>query len=216
MRDLEMRGAGDILGMRQHGQIAAVGFHLYTQLLGNAVRRLKRDSTVKGLPLAATTGDGQGDLEALMSAAVSVDLPIAASIPASYIADQDLRLRVYRRVADIHDESKLAEVAQELADRFGPLPPTVENLLFQLRVRILATRAGVTAVGSENGQLVLTTQPTDEVNQAFLGTKLGPGARTSKNRIWLGKAASVRGQGETWRDTLLTVLRQLGELNPAE
>ncbi len=215
MRDLEMRGAGDILGMRQHGHIAAVGFHLYTQLLGNAVRRLKRTNGGKGQPLAATTDEGAGDLAALMSAAVSVDLPIAASIPADYIEDQDLRLRVYRRLADIRDEAQLEAVTQELADRFGPLPSPVENLLFQLRVRILATRAGVTAIASENGQIVLTTQPTDEVNQADLGTKLGPGARTSKNRIWLGKSANPRGADAAWRDSLLNVLRQLQELAPA-
>jgi transcription-repair coupling factor (superfamily II helicase) len=154
-------------------------------------------------------------LEALSSAAVSVDLPIPASIPIFYIADQDLRLRVYRRLADIHDEARLVEVGRELADRFGPLPKPVENVLFQLRVRILARKAGVTAIASENGQIVLTTQPTSDLDRAYLGTRLGPGTRTSKNKIWLGKAASVRPGEDSWRDQLLEVLNQLGELNPA-
>ncbi|MCC7359339.1 MAG: transcription-repair coupling factor [Anaerolineales bacterium] len=216
MRDLEMRGAGDILGVRQHGHIAAVGFHLYTQLLGNAVRRLKAQTGLNGAPLAATTGQASdelaGELATLMSSAMAVDLPIAASLPAAYIADRDLRLRIYRRLAHTRAEALLAEAAQELAERFGPLPEPAENLLYQLRVKILATRAGVSAIGSENGQIVLTTQPVGEVDQAYLGLQLGPGARVSKNKVWLGRAANPRAPDAPWRAQLLEVLRQMARL----
>ncbi len=212
MRDLEMRGAGDILGVRQHGHIAAVGFHLYTQLLGNAVRRLKAAQARGGAPVAATTEETSGDLEALMSSAIAVDLPIAASLPSSYIGDRDLRLRIYRRLAHTHEESQLDEIAKELAERFGPLPESAQNLMFQLHVKILATDAGVSAIGSDNGQIVLTTQPVGEVDQAYLGLQLGPGARVSKNKVWLGRAANPRSADPTWRDQLLNVLRQMGKL----
>jgi len=212
MRDLEMRGAGDILGVRQHGHIASVGFHLYTQLLGNAVRRLKAQKATGGAPIAATTEDLSGDLEALMSSAIAVDLPIGASLPADYIADRDLRLRIYRRLAHTHNEAELAEVGRELAERFGPLPASAENLLFQLRVKILATAAGVSAIGSDNGQIVLTTQPVGEVDQAYLGLQLGAGARVSKNKVWLGRSANPRAPDPAWRDTLLSVLRQMAAL----
>jgi transcription-repair coupling factor (superfamily II helicase) len=143
---------------------------------------------------------------------VAVDLPIATSIPADYIADRELRLRIYRRLADLRTEDQLAEIARELAERFGPLPPPLDNLLYQLRIKILATRAGVTAVATENGQIVLTTQPIGELDQAYVGLKLGAGARTSKNRIWLGRAPNLRAPDAPWREQLVEVLRQLAEL----
>jgi transcription-repair coupling factor (superfamily II helicase) len=216
MRDLEMRGAGDILGARQHGHITAVGFHLYTRLLGDAVKHLRAQSPHgAALPLAQP-GDGlQIGLDVLSLAPVAVDLPIAASLPSDYIEERDLRLRIYRRLADIRSESQLEGVAQELAERFGPLPRPVHNLVFQLRVKILAGQAGVTAIGAENGQIVLTVPAMGELDQAFLGSKLGATARVSKNRVWLGRAADLRADDSPWRRQLLTVLRELGKVEPA-
>ena len=148
MRDLEMRGAGDILGARQHGHITAVGFHLYTRLLGDAVKQLRGPGRDGG---AAEPSSGmQFGLDNLTLPPVAVDLPISASLPSEYIEDRDLRLRIYRRVADIRGETQLEEVAQELAERFGPLPPPVQNLVFQLRVKILAVQAGVSAISTES------------------------------------------------------------------
>jgi transcription-repair coupling factor (superfamily II helicase) len=205
MRDLEMRGAGDLLGVRQSGQIAAVGFHLYTRLLGEAVRWLKAGSR-KVQPskpeevLAPLTSDlGQPDL-----GLVTVDLPLPTSIPADYVADKSLRLRLYRRLADLHDEASLDAVSAEFAERFGPLPAPVENLLYQLRVKIKALRAGVVSVGSESGQIVLTLPPLAERENYAVG-ELGPGVRVSRNKIWLPRAASER----DWREQVLSVLAQL-------
>jgi transcription-repair coupling factor (superfamily II helicase) len=195
MRDLEMRGAGDILGARQHGHIAAVGFHLYTRLLADAVRRLKRG------PTAGPEHDG---LEAITRAAVTVDLPISTAIPADYVPDQGLRLRIYRRLADITREEDIEAVAAELADRFGPLPLPVENLLYQLRVKILAGLAGVSGIGTENGQIVITAPGLSELDQAYLASQLGPDTRTSKSRIWLGR---IRDAG--WQERLVQALRAL-------
>jgi transcription-repair coupling factor (superfamily II helicase) len=216
MRDLEMRGAGDILGARQHGHITAVGFHLYTRLLGDAVKHLRAQSP-HGTPLpAAQPGDSlQLGLDTLSLPPVAVDLPIAASLPSDYIEERDLRLRIYRRLADIRSESQLEEVAQELGERFGPLPRPVQNLVFQLRVKILAGQAGVTAIGTENGQIVLTAPAMGELDQAFLGSKLGAGARVSKNRVWLGRAGDLRADDGPWRRQLLTVLRELDNVEPA-
>jgi len=217
MRDLEMRGAGDILGARQHGHITAVGFHLYTRLLGEAVKHLRAQSPqgVATLP-RAESGDGlQIGLDTLALPPVAVDLPISASLPSDYIEDRDLRLRIYRRLADIRGETQLEEVAQELAERFGPLPRPVQNLIFQLRIKILAVLAGVSAIGTENGQIVLTLPTLGEVDQAFLGSKLGPGARVSKNRAWLGRVAYLRDEDAPWRRQLTTILRELGNTEAA-
>jgi len=208
MRDLEMRGAGDLLGMRQSGQIAAVGFHLYTRLLGEAVRRLKsesRKSVVDGhakpsaieAPLALELTQTELGL-------VTVDLPLPTSIPAGYVPDKSLRLRLYRRLADLRDEAGLEAVSAEFAERFGPLPAPLENLIYQLRVKIKALRAGVASVGSESGQIVFTLPPLAERENYALG-ELGPGVRVSRNKIWLPRATN---EGD-WREQVLRVLEQL-------
>ena len=113
MRDLEMRGAGELLGTRQSGYIASVGFHLYTRLLAQAVNQYR----------LATGAKGPGDasvLDASLTIPTSVNLPLSIGIPDTYIPDQALRLKLYRRLADIHDEAALASIEMEFVDRFGP------------------------------------------------------------------------------------------------
>jgi len=211
MRDLEMRGAGDLLGRRQSGHISAVGFHLYTRLLTQAVKKLKiQDSSSKIQP-----GKGPLSLESWnLEFAVSVDLPLAASIPSDYVADRGLRLQLYRRLANLTDEDDVAAMGAELADRFGPLPRVVENLLYQLRVKIRAARAGVSAVASESGQIVLILPAREDGDYGGLVGNVGPGVRMSKNKIWLPppkgdlRRATTEREKE-WREQLLAVLAQL-------
>ena len=219
MRDLEMRGAGDILGIRQHGHIAAVGFHLYTRLLAEAVKRL-RNQNGHGAPAGADgeppAETGRGRLtEALLGAPVSVDLPVSAVIAADYIPDRALRLRIYRRLADLRSEDEIAAVSLELADRFGPLPATMENLLYQLQVKILAGRAGVSTIGSENGQIVLTVPGLPDMDTTDLFVGLGPDTRTSKNKIWLVRLTDVRAPQAPWRRQLLSLLRHIASVRTA-
>jgi transcription-repair coupling factor (superfamily II helicase) len=131
MRDLEIRGAGDLLGTRQHGHIQAVGFHLYTRLLADAVRQIRRIEASKrngGVPgEGARTESVFANLTQPISMPVNVDLPLAVGIPAAYIADQDLRLRLYRRIADLRDETEIDALVSEFEDRFGELPEMVER-----------------------------------------------------------------------------------------
>ncbi|HJS29870.1 MAG TPA: transcription-repair coupling factor, partial [Anaerolineales bacterium] len=105
MRDLEIRGAGDILGTRQHGHIAAVGFHLYTRLLADAVQRLQGS---REAPAALRTLAGE-----MHRPIINVDLPIPVGIPADYIEDQSLRLRLYRRLADIRALDEIDALSEE-------------------------------------------------------------------------------------------------------
>jgi transcription-repair coupling factor (superfamily II helicase) len=199
MRDLEMRGAGDILGSRQHGHIAAVGFHLYTRLLAQAVQRL-REEELPAVPQAA-----QGLWKALPGPAVAVELPLPSAIPEEYIPDRDLRLQIYRRLADLRAEQDLDALAGELGDRFGPAPSELENLLYQLQVKIRAARAGVEAISSENGQILIQLRVGGQDDFA----DLGPDVRWSKRGLWLGRA----GRPE-WRERLLILLQDLDRGRP--
>ncbi len=197
MRDLEMRGAGEILGTHQHGHIAAVGFHLYIRLLSQAVRRLKGGRAAPAvLP------------ETAESLAVSVDLPLPSTIPSAYVPDRSLRVQLYRRMAQIRSTAELDRIAAEFADRFGPLPEEVANLLFQLQVKLLAAQAGVESISAENGQLLLSVAPVEEP-QAL--PDLGPGLRKSRRGYWL-----ARGAQPEWRDRLVTALRALGQAHRRE
>jgi transcription-repair coupling factor (superfamily II helicase) len=206
MRDLEIRGAGELLGTRQSGHIQAVGFHLYTRLLADAVRQIRR--------LEAATKDGdrkeeKGKIEIAfasltqpISMPVNVDLPIAVGIPASYIADQDLRLRLYRRIADLRDETEIEALASEFKDRFGPLPEMLENLFYQMRVKLRAEAAGLAAVSWEGGQIVLRYPLNAEEKEGRRLPDLGSGIRGGKNAYWCTF-------GEEWEDQLLNILERL-------
>ncbi len=204
MRDLEMRGAGDLLGARQHGHISAVGFHLYTRLLAQAVQNLKLQTS--NFKSSNGTPFGVWNLEF----GVSVDLPIPATLPAEYIPDRNLRLKLYRRLADIKDEQGIADIAAELADRFGRMPKPVENLLYQIKVKILAQRAAVEAVASESGQIVLRSRlwETDEGREAAAAA-LGAAGRIGKGKAWLARLAE--GAAKSWKEQLVESLEQLAQ-----
>jgi transcription-repair coupling factor (superfamily II helicase) len=205
MRDLEIRGAGELLGTRQSGHIQAVGFHLYTRLLADAVRQIRR------LEGAGKNGKGEekGKIETAfasltqpISMPVNVDLPLAVGIPSTYIADQDLRLRLYRRIADLRDETEIDALASEFKDRFGELPEMVDNLFYQMRVKLRAEMAGLSAVNWEGGQIVLRYPISSEDKDGRRLSDIGPGIRGGKNAYW----ASL---GDDWQQKLLDVLEKI-------
>lgn len=199
MRDLEMRGAGELLGTQQHGYIASVGFHLYTRLLAQSVKsqRIKR-----GLPLDETN---DSLLNKEIRLPVTVELPISAGIPVSYIPSQDTRLRLYRRIADLDSETDLDAINEEFNDRFGPIPPMVEDLIFQMKVKLRAEKAGLASVGVESDQLVLRFPPLPEGMTSRSLPVLGLNERTGKNAYWL----PVDLTKPTWREQLLALLEEL-------
>ena len=196
MRDLEIRGTGDLLGTRQHGLIASVGFHLYTRLLSKAVIDLKRSGK-----LAPGSGAAHASL---YHPIINVDLPIEVSIPSLYVTDKAMRLKLYRRLADIHEIDEIEALEEEFADRFGKLPAEVGNLLYQLKVRVLAEQAGLVSISVENHQLALRF-PSGRSNEAPRRfPDLGAGVRTSKNTVWLSGLDEAK-----WRSRLVDVLERL-------
>jgi transcription-repair coupling factor (superfamily II helicase) len=191
MRDLEIRGAGEILGTRQSGHIAAIGFYLYTRLLSQAVRRLRAER--------------EGRVPEMENLPPSVDLPLAAALPEEYVPDRELRLRLYRRMAEISSEDELAALRKELEDRFGPLPRAAENLLYQLRVKVLAQKAGVDAVAMEGGVLMIGLLLDEEARPA----EIHPRARYSKGRLYI----PVPPDPEEWQPDLIGLLETAAARN---
>ncbi len=193
MRDLEMRGAGEILGTRQHGYINTVGFHLYTRLLASAIQKMRGRTFEPGqLPSEL--------MQPIDKVPATVDLPIHSVIPDDYIPERNLRLQLYRRIADISNPEVIQQLNAELSDRFGPLPTPVKNLLFQLRMKLLATDAGIERIASEGDKIVLEL-PEDILLPDF---GLDPGVyRRSKRGIWLATTTP------NWRSDLAVILEGL-------
>jgi transcription-repair coupling factor (superfamily II helicase) len=127
MRDLEIRGAGNLLGTGQSGHIAAVGYDLYCQMVTEAVAELKGEEPTE-------------------PAEIKIDVPVAASLPADYVAKETLRLEAYRRLAAVTSDTEVADIRSEWEDRYGPIPPPAEALLAVARLRAECVRTGVREV----------------------------------------------------------------------
>jgi len=136
MRDLEIRGAGNLLGPEQHGHLAAVGFELYSRLLDEAIREL-RGEMVEEVPDA------------------TIDLGIDAYLPNEFISDEGQRMAVYRKLATARTVDDANAVVEELTDRFGPLPEPATNLIDVVRLRALAKQAGVVSITREQGRILI-------------------------------------------------------------
>jgi transcription-repair coupling factor (superfamily II helicase) len=140
MKDLEIRGAGNILGAEQSGHIAGVGFDLYVRLVGEAVDVFRRHA-------------GAEPIEQEAPAEVRVDLPVDAHIPHDYVPGERLRLEAYRKIAAARDDAELDSVLDELIDRYGQPPASVGRLLAVARFRHVCRDAGVTEVSTQGNSI---------------------------------------------------------------
>jgi len=152
MRDLEIRGAGNILGTEQSGHIAVVGYELYCNLLEQAVRRLKR-------------------LPPRTSIDVDIDLPVEAYVPRSYVPDMRLKIDLYRRLARVSNQRELEDLGVELVDRFGPPPPPVERLLWLAEMRIAAHWWQIGSIHVETPYVVFGYSSAQQIRQ--LSARIG-------------------------------------------
>jgi transcription-repair coupling factor (superfamily II helicase) len=153
MKDLEIRGAGNLLGAEQSGFMNAVGFDLYCQLLAEEVAEL----------------EGSGDLTLVKAEpAVTLDLPLAAYIPDSYIPDRTLKIHFYQRLAANKTGDQVDAMQAEMVDRFGPPPDVVQNLLDLLRLKAEANALGFESIALKNEEWIIKARRTMVPNRVFL------------------------------------------------
>ena len=194
LRDLEIRGAGNLLGTEQHGAIAAVGFEMYLQMLQSAVNKLRSgaEETVVG--------------DVLSTEEMNLDLPLDHFIPRSYIRDEKLRLGAYRQLANAEDEDDLDSMLRSLKDRYGPAPSQLDNLAYSLRVKLRGQRMGLRAVIAEGHDIVIRVDPQRFLDIEELSRRMAGRIVVGPNRI------KMRRKGEGWQDDLLSLLDDMAQL----
>ncbi len=233
MRDLEIRGAGNMLGKEQSGYIAAVGFDLYSRLLAQAVKQLKKQAklpprpdtqtppappqgdspTIPDSPAVAPSQD-EGELQplvidekVLLSPLVTLTLPVSAYLPDEYIRDEAVRLELYQRMNQVATVEEVQELRRELRDRFGEVPEPAAHLLIWLQVKLLAMRAHVHAITTTDDAILIRLPARER------------GREQVQQRFGRDKSVNVGGQfvrlergrlHDAWADKLLRVLEALG------
>jgi transcription-repair coupling factor (superfamily II helicase) len=195
MKDLEIRGAGTLLGVRQSGFISAVGFSLYTRLLAEAIEELK----------ARQAGVPEKAIKLSHLPPPTLDLPLKAYIPEEYVADVDTRLSLYQSLVKLDRVEKVEEMAKEFSDRFGALPVEVENLLYAVKIKILAAKAGIESISTEEGQIVLRLFDGMKFDPQKLAPLLKDGIKVGTNQLRL----NPKRFGKEWQRVLEEVVKEL-------
>ncbi len=194
MKDLEIRGAGNLLGGEQSGHIEGVGFDLYVRLVGEAVAEFR------GQPQ-------QGPAE------IKIDLPVDAHLPHEYVpgsaypaeVGERLRLEAYKKLAAVLDEAEVDAIALELRDRYGPPPPPVENLYAVARLRVLARRAGLADIAVQGGYVRFAPVPPERMpdSRRLRLARLYPGSvvKDQLAAVLVPRPMTARVGGQPLRDT---------------
>ena len=190
LRDLEIRGAGNILGSEQSGQISAVGFDLYTRLLKQAITEQKATHESPSIGTTSFLSD------------IRIDLPVSAHIPKDYISHLPDRLGIYKRLATLQTKTDIIEMTAELTDRFGPVPTEVNDLLYTIKIKQIAIDAGIESLSTQKDSITLTLKyPTGGARMALSKT-LGDVASVGHHKITLNRSLL----GTDWRMYLLELL----------
>ena len=201
MRDLEIRGAGNLLGAEQHGHMEAVGYDLYCKMLNEAVKHLK------------------GEMEEEETFTTTMDLNVDAFIPASYIPNEYQKLDVYKRIAAIESREEMEDMAEELTDRFGDIPKKVQQLLHIAALKSLAHAAYVTAVEQKGSDFKFTLYEKAKLDPQKIpgllqryGNKLVFRAEEPPYFFYQKKGRSGKETGEDTIQLLRKILEDIREL----
>jgi len=193
LKDLEIRGAGNLLGREQSGEISAVGLEMYNQMLRDAVAVLHEGG---GAPAVQEMVD--------VKAVNPLELPIDHYLPHDYVPDESVRLQVYQQLAAASTAAALDTQARRLRDRFGVLPGPVENLVYSLRVKLAAQAAGVSAIQGDGQSLEIRLHDTANIDIAGVASRhRDVEATRTRLRFQLARA------GDAWRERLLALLDEL-------
>jgi len=198
LRDLEIRGAGNVLGSEQSGHIAAIGFQLYSRLMGEAVAALKRGMGI----------DDETTQSRIIT--VQIDIPLSASIPETYLSDIETRLAIYERITHLKTNDEITELQEELQDRYGPPPPLVKQLLTIVLLKILAYNANIQKISTSakmihiHSHTGITTKQKQLINSLnFDGVLVGP------EQIRIDRIEA----GDEWLQLLENILRKINTQN---
>ena len=207
MKDLEIRGAGNILGAEQSGMVHSVGFDLYTRLLEEAVADLKNQDA------------GDKSVHPVDLPEVTVDIPIEAFIPDDYIEDLPLRLGAYQRLARAADIEEAVIISTDLRDRFGPSPEEVDNLIYVVRIKILASDADVESVTREGNNIAIRLRHGVGGARILLQKDLGALAQVGDSLIrlpmkgqWTETLAWLLGRIASFREKLLETVEEANQI----
>jgi len=193
MKDLEIRGAGTLLGTKQSGYITAIGFNLYCRLLAEAVEQQKaRLSGVKeeAKPPRLPTP--------------TIALPLDAYIPEDYVPDLETRLGLYQKLVKVEEMEHIETLAQEFLDRFGALPEEVQNLLYAVKIKLLAAKAGIESITTEHGNIIIRRFEGLPFDRQSLAPLIRDGVRVGHTQISL----NIRRLGGKWKEVLEGVIKE--------
>jgi transcription-repair coupling factor (superfamily II helicase) len=192
MKDLEIRGAGTLLGPRQSGHITAIGFSLYTRLLAEAVE--ERKARISGVK------EPQPRLPE-----PTIELPLDAYLPESYVADIETRLELYRSLTAPHADERLDDIEREYLDRFGTPPQEVQNLFYAVRIKGLAAKAAIESIGTEEGQILIRRFPDIPFVRQKIASLLKDGITLGNTQLRL----NYKKLGSQWKGILEEILGRI-------
>lgn len=184
MRDLEIRGAGNLLGKEQSGHIAAVGYELYCRMLEQAIRRMKDEPDLAPAP-------------------VHIDLDVPAHVPPNYVPSDRSRLEIYRRMVSCRSTEELAQLERDLLDAFGPIPPPVARLLELTEIRVRAREADIVSISLRPPDVIFVLRSPAKAEGVFVGAAGTVRVPDEKTIHWRPPAAYLE------PSTLVPVLRRM-------
>ena len=195
LKDLEIRGAGNLLGAQQSGHIGAIGFTLFTQMLAEAVER-SRAKRERRRPEPLRQGTQ-----------VNVDLSMPRYLPESYVDDIGLRMTLYQRLASCESPDAVDELGRELIDRFGPLPLPAENLLAAMRLRALASRMGAESVYTQSNEIVVKLASGLSFSRGQRATRLPPEVQIGPTQLRYRPKSRLA--ESDWAETLASAMESV-------